>query len=386
MNRKRELKMLRYLDVSILLIIVALGVISYTAISSAKFYDPSFAEKQLMWYAIGFVAILSSLLIDYRHIGQYAYWLYGLGIVLLLLLYVPGIGMDPTDTKGARSWMNLGVTQFQPSELMKIFIILALAKVLADTKEVRIKSGKAILKTTLIFAIPFALIVSQPDLGTALIFLGIIASMLLVAGLDWRIILVLVLIAALAVASVFWLYFYHKPILEKVLEPHQINRIGSFLDPTSDVDGNGWQIVQGMIAIGSGQLLGKGYQNGTQTQGMWIPEAHNDFIFPVIAEEFGFVGASVLLCLFIYLVYRMVHIALAAQDFFGAYLVAGVIGMLVFQIYQNVGMTVGLMPVTGINLPFISYGGSSLVSTMLAVGLVLNVGMRRKKIMFYSED
>lgn len=381
MNRKHELIMLRYLDVSMLLIIAALGVISYVAISSAKFNDPSYADKQLMWYAVGFVVLIASLLIDYRRIGQISYWLYGFGIVLLLLLYPFG-----EETKGAQSWFDLGFTNFQPSEVMKIFLILALAKILADAKEIKIKSWKTLLKTAILFAVPFGLIFIQPDLGTALVFLGIIASMLLVAGLDWRIILILVLLAALAVGTVLWLYFYQMPILENILKDHQINRISSFLDPTSNADGNGWQIVQGMIAIGSGQLLGKGFHQGTQTQGNFVPEQHNDFIFTVIAEEFGFVGASVLLCLFIYLIYRMVHIALAAQDFFGTYVVAGVIGMLVFQIYQNIGMTVGLMPVTGITLPFISYGGSSLVTTMLSVGLVLNVGMRRKKILFYNKD
>lgn len=375
--------MLRYLDLSMILIVMALGVISYIAVSAAKFNDPGYADKQLVFYAVGFIVIIASLFIDYRRFGQFAYWFYGFGILLLLLLYVPGV---TSAKKGAESWFDLGPVSFQPSELMKLFVVFALAKVLADAKEIKIKSWKTLGKTALIFLIPFGLIVKQPDLGTALIFLAIIASMLLVAGLDWRIITVLVLIAALCVGAVFWLYFFHMPLLEEVLDNHQIERIGTFVDPTADVSNSGWQVTQGMIAIGSGQLLGKGYHQGTQIQGKWVPEPHNDFIFTVIGEEFGFVGVSILLCLFIYLVYRMVHIALAAQDFFGTYLVAGVIGMLVFQVYQNIGMTVGLMPVTGINLPFISYGGSSLVTTMLAIGIVLNVGMRRKKILFYNKN
>lgn len=385
-SHKRKLVMLRYLDISVILILLALGAISYVAVSSAKINDPSIpsiADKQLMWYAVGFVVIILSLFIDYRRFEQFAYWFYGLGVLLLLLLYIPGV----TDAKkGARSWFELGPVNFQPSELMKIFVIFAMAKVLANSKEIKLKSWKTLGKTALIFLVPFVLIYKQPDLGTALIFLAIVSSMLLVAGLDWRIILALVLLAAVCVGAVFWLYLHHMPVLEKILGDHQIKRIDTFLDPTADVSNSGWQVTQGMIAIGSGQLLGKGYQQGTQIRGSWVPEPHNDFIFTVIGEEFGFVGASILLCLFIYLIYRMVHIALAAQDFFGTYVVAGVIGMIVFQVYQNIGMTVGLMPVTGINLPFISYGGSSLVATMLAIGIVLNVGMRRKKILFYSQN
>lgn len=381
MNRKHELKMLRYLDVPMLLIVMALGAISYMAILSAKFNEPDYAEKQLIFYGVGFAVIIVSLLIDYRRIARLSYWFYGLGIVLLILVFILG-----DDAKGAQRWFELGPLRFQPSELMKIFIIFTLAKVLSDSKEIRIKSWKTIVKTAVIFLIPFALIVKQPDLGTALVFLGIIASMLLVAGLDWRVIMALVLVAALMIGSIFWLYFFQMPILEKILDDHQIERIATFIDPTADVSDDSWQVTQGMIAIGSGQLLGKGFNEGTQTKGRWIPESHNDFVFAVIAEEFGFVGASVLLCLFIYLIYRMVTIALSAQDFYGAYFVAGVIGMMVFQVFQNIGMTVGLMPVTGLSLPFISYGGSSLITNMIAVGFVLNIGMRRKKILFYNQD
>lgn len=381
MNRKHELKMLRYLDVPMLLIVMALGAISYMAILSAKFNEPDYAEKQLIFYGVGFAVIIVSLLIDYRRIARLSYWFYGLGIVLLIFVFILG-----DDAKGAQRWFELGPLRFQPSELMKIFIIFTLAKVLSDSKEIRIKSWKTIVKTAVIFLIPFALIVKQPDLGTALVFLGIIASMLLVAGLDWRVIMALVLVAALMIGSIFWLYFFQMPILEKILDDHQIERIATFIDPTADVSDDSWQVTQGMIAIGSGQLLGKGFNEGTQTKGRWIPESHNDFVFAVIAEEFGFVGASVLLCLFIYLIYRMVTIALSAQDFYGAYFVAGVIGMMVFQVFQNIGMTVGLMPVTGLSLPFISYGGSSLITNMIAVGFVLNIGMRRKKILFYNQD
>lgn len=381
MNRKHELKMLRYLDVPMLLIVMALGAISYMAILSAKFNEPDYAEKQLIFYGVGFAVIIVSLLIDYRRIARLSYWFYGLGIVLLIFVFILG-----DDAKGAQRWFELGPLRFQPSELMKIFIIFTLAKVLSDSKEIKIKSWKTIVKTAVIFLIPFALIVKQPDLGTALVFLGIIASMLLVAGLDWRVIMTLVLVAALMIGSIFWLYFFQMPILEKILDDHQIERIATFIDPTADVSDDSWQVTQGMIAIGSGQLLGKGFNEGTQTKGRWIPESHNDFVFAVIAEEFGFVGASVLLCLFIYLIYRMVTIALSAQDFYGAYFVAGVIGMMVFQVFQNIGMTVGLMPVTGLSLPFISYGGSSLITNMIAVGFVLNIGMRRKKILFYNQD
>lgn len=386
MNRRNEkVSLLKHLDFNLILTVLALGLISITAISSAKFNDWSYVEKQITWYVLGFLVLIAMLCFDYRRLRPYAFWLYGFGVFLLLLLHVPGIGVEK---KGATSWLNLGFGQFQPSEFMKVCFIFALAKVFAEAKEVIVINWKTLASAFVIFLISFLLIIKEPDLGTALIIFAIFATMLLVGGLDWRIILLFLLILILCVGAVFWLYFNHKDFLleNNILKEHQMKRIDTFLDPTADVTGDSFQVYQAMIAIGSGQLFGKGYQQGTQIQGNWVPESYNDFIFSVIAEEFGFIGVSVLLCLFIYLIYRMVRIALSAQDFFGSYIVAGVIGMIVFQVYQNIGMTVGLMPVTGINLPFISYGGSSLLTMMASVGLVLNIGMRQKTVFSNPDD
>lgn len=378
MKEKREQPMLRYFDFPLIIILLGLMAVSILAISSAKFNEPSFVQKQLIFYGLGFAAIIVIQFFDYRHLKRFSFWLYGIGVVLLVLVRVIG-----REEKGETRWLGIGGFQFQPSDLMKIFLIIALAKVMADLNEAPIRSWKSLGKIFGLFIVPFAFVV-QGDLGTAIIMMAIFASMLLVAGLDWRILVTCVLIVVLAIGSVFYVYFNHTDMLEKVLKPHQFQRIQTFVEPTADISAKGYQVYQGTVAIGSGGLMGKGFREGTQVQGRWVPESHNDFVFTVIGEEYGFIGVSVLICLFIFLIYRMVLIALSSNDFFGSYIVAGVIGMLVFQVFQNIGMTIGLMPVTGINLPFISYGGTSLLSVMIAVGLVINVGMRRNKPFYYD--
>lgn len=378
MKEKREQPMLRYFDFPLIIILLGLMTVSILAISSAKFNEPLFVQKQLIFYGLGFAAIIVIQFFDYRHLKRFSFWLYGIGVVLLVLVRVIG-----REEKGETRWLGIGGFQFQPSDLMKIFLIIALAKVMADLNEAPIRSWKSLGKIFGLFIVPFAFVV-QGDLGTAIIMMAIFASMLLVAGLDWRILVTCVLIVVLAIGSVFYVYFNHTDMLEKVLKPHQFQRIQTFVEPTADISAKGYQVYQGTVAIGSGGLMGKGFREGTQVQGRWVPESHNDFVFTVIGEEYGFIGVSVLICLFIFLIYRMVLIALSSNDFFGSYIVAGVIGMLVFQVFQNIGMTIGLMPVTGINLPFISYGGTSLLSVMIAVGLVINVGMRRNKPFYYD--
>ncbi|PTX64927.1 rod shape determining protein RodA [Melghirimyces profundicolus] len=370
--------MIRQLDFPLILLLLVLAIISIVAISGATHSsNPSYVEQQVVWYLVGILSLVAVLLFDYRVLmqGRFVYILYGLGILLLLLVMVPGVGVT---VKGAQQWLRIGGFQFQPSELMKLFLIVTLAKVTAEVPTLPIRGWREIGKVLALFALPFILILQQPDLGTALVLIGIAGSILLAAGLDWRIFLAGMMAATLVIGGILFLFFTEHPLLRTILADHQIQRIETFINPASDPSGAGYQLTQSMIAVGSGQLYGKGLHNGTQAQGKWIPEPHNDFIFAVWAEEFGFIGGSILLCTFIFLVYRIIQVGINSGDPFGAYIVAGVAGMVVFQVFQNIGMTVGMLPITGLPLPFVSYGGSSLITHMMAMGLVLNVGMRKE--------
>lgn len=364
------------LDGFLLFMLFGLSAISIVAISSATYTSGAdFAEKQLVWYIVGFLSMFGFLLFDYKILkeGRFLEVLYGVGLILCLLVFVPGLGVK---VNGAQLWLGVGEFRFQPSELMKVILILILAKRLSEKKETVHQGTGVLLKTIALFALPFVIILLQPDLGTSLILIGIVASMLFISGLPAKWFIGGLIAVGGMVGSILFLYWTSSPLLSILLQEHQIERIQTFLDPASDPTGAGYQATQAKIAIGSGMLKGKGFQNGTQAQGKWIPEPHNDFIFAVIAEEFGFIGGSLLILLYLLLLYRLLSIAMRADDPFGVYIVAGIMGMLVFQVFQNIGMTIGLMPITGIPLPLVSYGGSSIVAQLLAMGLVLNVGMR----------
>ncbi|GGA36064.1 rod shape-determining protein RodA [Kroppenstedtia guangzhouensis] len=371
-------RMVRQLDYLLIFLILVLAAISIVAISGATHsFNPSYVQQQLLWYLLGILLMGATLLFDYRVLfqGRFLYVMYGLGVLLLILVMIPGVGVM---VKGAQKWIRLGGFQFQPSELMKLILILVLAKVTAEIEQLPLRDWRKIGKILGLFIPPFILTLKEPDLGMALVFVGILASILLAGGLDWRIMMAGLMAVVFLIAGVAFLYATDSPLLSKILEPHQIQRIEIFANPSSDPTGAGYQLTQSMIAVGSGQLDGKGFQQGTQTQGNWIPEPHNDFIFAVLAEEFGFIGGSILLCTFIFLVYRTIRIGIHCDHRFGAYIVAGVAGMTVFQVFQNIGMNAGMLPITGLPLPFISYGGSSLITQMMAMGLVLNIGMRKE--------
>ncbi|MFC4076693.1 rod shape-determining protein RodA [Salinithrix halophila] len=378
-------RMLRQLDYLMIILILVLALISIVAISGATYStNPSFLEKQISWYITGILLLTATLLFDYRVLaqGRFAYVLYGFGIFLLLLVMIPGIGVT---VKGAQQWIRLGGFQFQPSEFMKLFLIVLTAKLVSEIRTLPIFNGRQIGKILALFAVPILIILQQPDLGTALVLVGILGSILLAGGLDWRYILTAIVLVGVLVGGILGLYLSDSPLLHIVLEDHQIQRISTFLNPASDPSGAGYQLTQSMIAVGSGQLSGKGFHNGTQAQGKWIPEPHNDFIFAVYAEEWGFIGGAFLLCIFIFLVYRMIRVAILCEDRFGSMVIAGVVGMIVFQVAQNIGMTVGMLPITGLPLPYISYGGSSLLVQMVAAGLVLNISMRRGNDLLFTD-
>jgi rod shape determining protein RodA len=372
-----ESKYIKTFDWVILLILVGFGIFSYLGISGAS---PTLhlGGKQIVWYTVGFVLLAVVLLLDYNLIGNLTYIFYGIGLVLLVgVLFTPPIN-------NATSWYNLGFFSFQPAELMKIITILTLAKYLAKKAEQEEPFSHLIelIPVFVLIGVPTLLILIQPDLGNAVVFSGILLSMMIAGGVRIKHFALFAILAAAFFGVMTYLYHFKQSIFFKLIKPYQWDRIVYWLNPELDPVGQGFQLKQSLIAIGSGQLTGKGLTGGTQAKFGWVPVGESDFIFTVIAEELGFLGASLLIFLFFLLIYRMVRIAMDAKDPFGSYLVSGVIGMFVFQIFENIGMTIQLMPITGITLPFISYGGSSLITNFLIVSLVLNVGMRRKKLMF----
>lgn len=373
-----EKRYIKQLDWLILLILLGLGLFSYLGISGSA-PGVATANRQLMWYGIGLGVLFCTLIVDYRVFRQLSYVAYAGGLVLLFGVFFTKV------INGATSWYNLGVVLFQPSEPMKIFTILAAAHYMSKREE---KLGKPFYlyewwPVFLIVGVPLLMIFKQPDLGTALVFCAILATMLIVGGIRVRHMITFSGIATFFVGLVTYVYMYHKEdIFFKLIKPYQWARIESWLNPYHDPVGQGFQLLQSLIAIGSGQLTGKGLQTATQASLLWVPVGESDFIFTVIAERLGFIGAGIMMILFFVLVYRMIRIAMECNDPFGAYVVSGVVGMLTFQIFENIGMTIQLMPITGLPLPFISYGGSSLLTNFLTIGVVLNIGMRKQKLSF----
>lgn len=378
------------IDFGLLFLVFILSMFSLIAVYSATHYHPDaqyfYFLRQGMWYAVGFAVLLGCLFFDYRRLKDFAVGLYILGIFLLIWVVVDGVNVG-----GSQRWIEYAGFRIQPSEFVKIFLVIMIAHLLAkaqiqreENPDYRIFKDDLSLtfKIGIVAIIPFFFIVRQPDLGTSLVLVAIVAIMLLGAGISWRVIFLMIFTMTSAIVSLIILYFVNSEVFNKIIGTYQLNRIYGWLDPTGSPGDFGFQLIQSMLAIGSGQLMGRGFQEGAQSQGGYIPELHTDFIFAVIGEEFGFIGASILISVYFILIYRLVQIALTCNDTFGTYLVVGVIGMIVFQVYQNIGMTIGLMPITGLALPFISYGGSALLTNMIAIGIVLNVHMRTKVYMF----
>jgi rod shape determining protein RodA len=369
---------LRHFDWSILIILMGLAFFSYIGIEGA---NPRYGEetKQLLWYGVGFVAMGLVLFFDYQWLNQFSYIFYGLGILLLI-----GVLIFGPVTNNTTSWFDVGGVKIQPAEFMKLFIILSVARWFAKRKEkeLEFRAFYQLWPVFLLFGVPFLLIVIQPDLGNAVVLMGIFIPMLIVAGVRLRHFVYLGIIGLMGVATLAFIYLFHRDLFFEIIEEYQWRRITSFLNPQLDVQGAGYQLNQSLIAIGSGTLEGKGFSGETLSNNNWVPYAETDFVFSVIGEKFGFIGGSLLLLLFFLLIYRMIRIAMETENLFGSYVISGIIGLFVFQIFENIGMTIGLMPITGITLPFISYGGSSLLTNMVMIGIVLNIGMRRKKLMF----
>jgi rod shape determining protein RodA len=342
------------------LALIGLGLL---AIASATLQQPGregLWRMQLLWLAIGVVVGVVVLLVDYHFWAEFALGLHAAAVGLLVVVLFLG-----KEVGGNRSWLVLGPVRMQPSELAKWTTCLALASYLAF----RVRGGiglRQMIEMGVLAGVPVALVAAQPDLGTALIFVPIYAAALLLGGLRWRVVVGL-LIAGLLLAPVVWWQ----------LEDYQRERILTVLDESRDPSGVGYQVRQSKIAIGSGQLLGKGLLKGTQSRLNFLPAQHTDFVLAVLAEELGFVGAAVVLCLFYALIHRAIVAARSSQDRLGTFLCLLVAAWLAGQVAINVGMVLGLLPTIGVPLPFMSYGGSALVAAACGVALLLNVRGRR---------
>ncbi len=379
---RNVLEKLDYILMTCLILLIIISLLAIYSASGQYHQDPSFyMYRQLFWFGFGFVIMIAMLFLDYEHYRNLAIPLYVFGLLSLIFVHFFG-----ETSKGAQRWISIGSLEIQPSEFMKLFLIIMLStaiyKINEKSEKVSQKDLKILSAVILLGIVPFYFILSQPDLGTALITAVIMGTILFVSGISMKYITAIGALIASFMATLGWLFVKRPDIFSKFFEGHQLDRIYGWLQPEQYSDSFGYQLSGAKIGIGSGRLFGNGFQNGEMSQSGRVPEVHTDFIFTVIGEEFGFLGTAILLIIYFVMIYRMIIIAINSKDSFGMMLVAGVVGLLSFQIFQNIGMTIGLVPITGVTLPFISYGGSSILTNMLAVGIVLNVHVHTREYMF----
>ena len=364
---KKLLKKMDYALIVIVCLLFLIGIVALYSPNGGIDGDTSEVTKQIIWFSIGVFGAICIIIVDYNIIGKL--WIPLYIIILLLLIGV----LFTTPINGATSWFNFGNVSLQPSEFAKIVLILGTAKVIEYfKKQEKLNKPLSIIAILSFVLVPVALIIKQPDYGTAMVILVILVSMLFVAGIKWRYIICAILAVAILI-PVAYLY---------VLPQHAKNRIDVFLNPQLDPRGAGYNIIQSKLAVGSGQLWGMGLFEGNQTQLGILPMKTTDFIYAVISEEMGFLFSALVVILFVILLIRILDIAKTSKDLYGSLICTGVFGMILAHFIENVGMTMGLMPITGIPLPFISYGGSAMLTNMIAIGLVLSVASRRKKNLF----
>lgn len=355
-------KNIKDIDLLLLISTIALSVYGLVVLLSAYGGNISAIKTQLISTIIGFITIGILCTMDLDVIKRSFRVIYGISIVLLILTLLIGRGLDAW---GAKSWIYIGSFSIQPSEIVKILLIFSFAAYL-DKYKLSINEPKRLILSLIFVGFPVGLILLQPDFGTAMVYLFFIAAMLFVAGISWKWILIL-LFAGLTVGF----------IIFTNLSGYRADRIQNFLNPNRDTSGSNWQQQQGLIAIGSGMLNGRGYMKGTQSQYGYIPEKETDFIFSVLAEELGFIGAVILIILFAIVILRLVKIAKNSRNTFVSNMVTGIAAMLFIHIFENIAMTIGLMPVTGIPLPFLSSGGTFQLICLAEIGLALSASMQR---------
>lgn len=377
-----EIKRLKFIDktfVITLSVLLVFGLVVLTSASSSISSDPYFyLKKQITAIALGALAIIVILRYEYIELKRYSWFLYGLAVVMLIVVLILG-----EEVRGTTGWISIGpLPAVQPAEFTKILLILAFADFL-NSRKGELNTLAQMLPCFAYMGLPFLLILMQPDLGTGLVYIAITLVMMYAAGANPKILLTL-LFSGILLTVLLFLAHVHLG-LPLPLEDYQIKRLIVFLDPYNDGQGGrdaGWNTIQSLVAIGSGGLTGKGLFNGTQVQLNFLPEHHTDFIYAVIGEELGFIGAAFVLVLYGILILRAINISYNAKELYGTLMVLGITAMWLFHIFESIGMSIGLMPVTGIPLPFLSYGGSSMLTNLIAVGIILNVNIRGKKIVF----
>jgi rod shape determining protein RodA len=343
--------------------LAVIGVINlYSATSVARGTHSDDYIQQIYWLVGGGILATVAAAVDYRHYERLGYGLYAGGVVLLLLVFILG-----REIRGSSRWIYIGSYSFQPSEFMKLFLVIALAKYLHDDPKSEGRTLKELVVPAIIAAIPTALVLLQPDLGTALILILVFVSICTLTRIQTRS-LVWLGVAAAVVAPVFWSYG---------LRGYQNERINAWLNPNENILGYNWDPRQARIAVGNGGWLGQGFMKGSQNQFLFLHEQHSDFPFPVFAEEWGFAGSMALVALYGFVVLWCLRVASSAKDRFGAVLAVGVASIVFWHAVFNLGMATGLLPVVGVTLPLFSYGGSSVMTMLIGVGLVMNVSMRR---------
>ncbi|NYB75629.1 rod shape-determining protein RodA [Sedimentibacter hydroxybenzoicus DSM 7310] len=376
---KKESKLKRF-DFILLFTTIILCVYGFIVINSATlsktFGSEPFLKTQITAFALGMVAVFILLFIDYDIYGGFYLPIYG--ITVALLIYVLINPVRASEWGDVRSWMSIGPIVFQPSELAKFGVIISVSKFI-DIHKDSINNPAVLIKILVFAFFPIALIMMQPDLGTSLVFIFFIAVMLFVAGIDRKyIIAVLVIAFVLLIIGLMILYNIMQDYVPK--KDYRVDRIVTFFYPELDPEDTGYHVIQSKIAIGSGMIYGRGLFKGVQNQLNYLPTKETDFIFAVIGEELGLIGGLLLLCLYGILFYRLIKIARNASNLFGSLIVTGIAAMQFFHIFENVGMTMGLLPVTGIPLPFISYGGTFMLVNTVSIGLALSVGLKRAKV------
>ena len=365
--RKRELKNMEWGILITAIILCIIGIVALFSATQENEYDEF--TKQIIWFVVSLIAMVVVMFIDYNLLVKISPILYGLFIILLIAV------LFTTPINGATSWFNIGAFSFQPGEFAKIFVILFLTYTILKIQrkgQEEINRITRLLITLSTVGLPIILLVMQPDYGTALAYIIATALILFSAGIDKKYIIATILLIAISV-----------PVLYNfVLPEHAKERIDVFLNPESDPRGAGYNIIQSKIAIGSGGLTGMGLLKGNQTQLGFLYPKSTDFIYSVIGEEMGFIVAGGIILLYVYLITKCIYIAKTSKDKAGSLIAIGITGIFLFHVLENIGMVMGLLPITGVPLPFISYGGSSLITNFMCIGLLLNISGKRRKTIF----
>lgn len=389
-RRSKEHSWMRRVDWILVGVIVILAIISVGIIHSAMGggqYSSNFSERQIFYYVLGAIIAGLIMIVSPKKLIKYSYLLYFiLCFALFVLIIIPETPFTPV-INGAKSWYKLGPISVQPSEFMKIVLILALAKLVMKHNKFTFNKSletdlKLLFKIIGMSLLPMTLILLQNDLGTTLVLCAIIVGVIIVSGITWKLLAPLFLVVIAVGSSILLAMIYRPSLIESLLgvKTYQLGRISSWLDPYTYSSGDGYHLTESLKAIGSGQLLGKGFNHGE----VYIPENHTDFIFSVIGEEFGFIGSVILLLIFLGLIFHLVRLATTDDSPFNKIFLIGYVSLLLFHILQNIGMTIQLLPITGIPLPFISYGGSSLWSLMCGIGVCLSIYYHQPK--RFNED